>query len=218
MATGPQAEYEPGSRGRVLRNLLGIKRVGDIAEAESQALLLAHAQAIERYGHDQRFTAQDICDLHRLWLAPLYAWAGEYRTVNIGKGGFQFAHAPLIQGLMAELERGPLAEFTPCRPQADGEVARALATVHAELILIHPFREGNGRVARLLALLMGFQAGLPALDFSAIDGGGKKAYIHGIHAAVGRDYAPLTTLFESVISQTWKRHAASSAPQGSGRP
>ena len=31
-------------------------------------------------------------------------------------------------------------------------VAEALAVVHAELILIHPFREGNGRVARLLAL------------------------------------------------------------------
>jgi cell filamentation protein len=212
VATGPQAEYEPGSRGRVLRNLLGIKRVGEIAEAESQALLLAQAQAIERYGDDQRFTAQDICDLHRLWLAPVYAWVGEYRSVNMGKGGFQFAHARLIQGLMAELERGPLAEFTPCRPAADANVATALATVHAELILIHPFREGNGRVARLLALLMGFQAGLPALDFSAIDGVNKDAYIGGIHSALARDYAPLTAMFEAVISQTWKRHAASNAP------
>ena len=43
------------------------------------------------------------------------------------------------------------------------------AAVHAEPILIHPFREGNGRCARLLATLMGLQAGLPALDF----GGGR---------------------------------------------
>ena len=112
---------------------------------------------------------------------------------------------------MAELERGPLAEFTPCRPAADAHVARALAIVHAELILIHPFREGNGRVARLLALLMGFQTGLPALDFSPIDGVNKNAYIGGIHAALGRDYALLASMFEAVISQTWKRHAASSA-------
>lgn len=209
--SGIQAEFEPGSRGRVLRNLLGIKRVGDINEAESQTLLLAQAQAIERYGDDQRFTAQDICDLHRLWLSPVYAWAGEYRSVNIGKAGFQFAHAPLIQGLMAELERGALTEFTPCRPATDAQMAKALAVVHAELILIHPFREGNGRVARLLALLMGFQAGLPPLDFSPIDGSNKDAYIVGIHAALGRDYAPLTAMFERVISQTWTQHAASSA-------
>jgi len=39
-ATGVQSETEPGSRGRVLRNLLGIKRIGDMNEAESQALLL----------------------------------------------------------------------------------------------------------------------------------------------------------------------------------
>lgn len=208
--SGIQAEFEPGSRGRVLRNLLGIKRVGDISEAESQTLLLAQAQAIERYGDDQRFTAQDICDLHRLWLAPVYAWAGGYRSVNMGKAGFQFAHAPLIQGLMGELERGPLTEFTPCRPSTDARVAEALAVVHAELILIHPFREGNGRVARLLALLMGLQAGLPPLDFSPIDGANKAAYIGGIHAALGRDYAPLTGMFERVISQTWKQNAASS--------
>jgi cell filamentation protein len=208
--TGIQAEFEPGSRGRVLRNLLGIKRVGDIYEAESQALLLAQAQAIERYGEDQRFTAQDLCDLHRLWLAPVYAWAGEYRSVNMGKAGFQFAHAPLIQGLMAELERGPLAQYTPCRPTTDAQVAKGLAIVHAELILIHPFRDGNGRVARLLALLMGFQAGLPPLDFSPIDGANKEAYIASIHAAMARDYAQLSALFERVISQTWKRHAASS--------
>ncbi len=97
-AAGAQAETEPGSNGRVLRNLLGIKRVGDIKQAESQALLLAQAEAVQRYADDQRFTAADICDLHRLWLGPLYSWAGDFRTVNMGKGGFQFAHAPLIQG------------------------------------------------------------------------------------------------------------------------
>src|SRR5256885_11927859 len=87
--------------------------------------------------------------------------AGEYRSVNIGKAGFQFAHAPLISGLMAELERGALRAHTPCREANDADVAQALAEVHAELILVHPFREGNGRLARLLALLMALQAGLP---------------------------------------------------------
>lgn len=209
--SGVQAEFEPGSSGRVLRNLLGIKRVGDIKEAESQALLLAQAQATKQYGDDQEFTAKDVCDLHRMWLGPIFSWAGEYRTVNIGKRGFQFAHGPLIQGLMAELERGALSEFTPCRPTPDDQVAEALAIVHAELILIHPFRDGNGRVARLLALLMGLQAGLPPLDFSPLDGVNQAKYIGGIHAAMARNYAPLRSIFQAVISQTWKRDAASSA-------
>lgn len=45
---GVQAAFEPGSRGRVLRNLLGITRVRDIKEAESQALQIAQEQAVER--------------------------------------------------------------------------------------------------------------------------------------------------------------------------
>ena len=207
-ATGPQAEFEPGSRGRVLRNLLGITRVRDMNEAESQALELAQEAALDQYEPDHRFTAADICALHRLWLGPIYPWAGEYRNVNIGKGGLQFAHAPLIADLMTELERGALQRHTPCRETNDAEVARALAEVHAELILVHPFRDGNGRLARLLSLLMALQAGLPPLDFSPLSGRGKRAYFTGIHAAMGRDYAPLAAMFARVIERS-RRGAAS---------
>lgn len=94
-ATGVQSEFQPDSRNRVLRNFLGITRVRDMNEAESQALELAQQAAIERFAAEHRFTAVDIRELHRLWLGPIYAWAGEYRDLNIGKGGFQFAHARL---------------------------------------------------------------------------------------------------------------------------
>lgn len=204
-----EAEFEPGSRGRVLGNLLGITRVRDINLAESQALEIAQDLALERFSADHRFTARDIRELHALWLGPIYSWAGEFRSVDIGKGGFQFAHARLIQGLMAELERGALNRHTPCRPTDDATVALALAEVHAELILVHPFREGNGRLARLLALLMALQAGLPPLDFSPMLGRGRRIYIGGIHAAMGRDYRPLAAVFEKIIARSKRRAAAS---------
>ncbi len=206
--SGVQAEFEPGSRGRVLRNLLGITRTRDTQQAESQALQLAQTQAVETFSADQRFSAADICRLHRLWLGPIYAWAGEYRSVNLGRADFQFASAALIPELMAKLERNELARYTPCLRAADDALAEALAVVHAELVLIHPFRDGNGRVTRLLALLMGLQAGLPPLDFSPLDGRGRQRYIAGIHATMNRDYHPLTEMFRKVIDRTWK--AASS--------
>lgn len=206
---GVEAEFQAGSRGRVLRNALGIMRVRDMQLAESQALWLAQRQAIDTFSQDHCFTAVDIRALHRMWLGPIYPWAGEYRSVNIGKGGFQFASAHLIPGLMAELERNALARYTPCREAPVETVAEALAVVHGELILIHPFREGNGRLARLLALLMGLQAGLPPLDFSPLEGRGKKRYFAGIHAALGRDYRPLAKVFERVIEETRKRAASS---------
>lgn len=180
-----------------------------MAEAESQALEIAQEAALERYGPNHRFSAKDVCDLHRLWLGPIYPWAGKYRTINIGKGGFQFAHAPLIPRLMAELERGPLRRHTPCRQVDRAVVADALAEVHAELILVHPFRDGNGRLARLLALLMALQADLPPLDFSPIAGRGRRAYIAGIQAAMSGDCVPLKRLFVRIIDRS-QRLAVSS--------
>jgi cell filamentation protein len=63
------------------------------------------------------------------------------------------------------------------------------------LVLIHPFREGNGRCARLLALLMAMQAGLPTLDFWGFAGRGKRRYVAAIHCALDRDYPPPAGLF-----------------------
>lgn len=112
---------------------------------------------------------------------------------------------------MQELERGALREFTPCRFENPDEQARALAVVHAELILIHPFREGNGRCTRLLATLMGLQAGLPALDFGGIRGETKRRYIAAVHAALGRDYQPMTGIFRGVIARTLRAQATASS-------
>lgn len=173
-------------------------------ETESMALQIVQEWALGRFPADHRFTAQDICETHRQWLGAIYSWAGQYRDLNIAKGGFPFAAANRIPRLMDEFERNTLRRHTPCAPEG---AAYALAVVHAELILIHPFREGNGRLARLLALLMGYQAGLPTLDFVPMAGRGKRRYISAIHAALQRDYAPLAAVFERVIARALRRGA-----------
>lgn len=56
------------------------------AKAESDALLALQEWALGHYPANHRFTAGDICELHRRWLGDIYVWAGEYRTVNLEKG------------------------------------------------------------------------------------------------------------------------------------
>ena len=205
---GVEAEYEPGSRGRVPRNLIGVRSVREMAQRESEALLAATERLIDETHVDQRFSAADVCRMHKLWLGQIYAWAGEYRQVNVGKGGFMFAAATQVSRLMQELERGALREFTPCRFDEVPAQAHALGVVHAELVLIHPFREGNGRCARLLAMLMGLQAGLPALDFRGIRGAEKRRYIAAIQAAMGWNYGPISAIFSAVIARTLRSQAS----------
>jgi cell filamentation protein len=171
-------------------------------QRESEALLDATHRLIDETDADHRFTARDICDIHRLWLGELYEWAGRYRSVNVSREGFMFAAAEQVPKLMQELEDGPLRKYTPCHFVDRLDQARAIGETHAELILIHPFRDGNGRCARLLATLMGVQAGLPALNFRGIAGQERSRYIGAIQASMERNYEPITAVFDRVISRT----------------
>ncbi len=114
--------------------------------------------ALDRFSADHRFTAEDIRSLHRQWLGSIYEWAGEYRGVNMAKGDFMFATATQVPRLMAEFERKELSAHTPCAGMGIERIVPALAHTRAELVIVHPFREGNGRCARLLAWLMASQA------------------------------------------------------------
>jgi len=197
-----EAQHEPGSRGRVLRNLRGIKRVREMDREEALALQSATDAFLRTYDENHRFSARDLSEMHRAWLGTIYAWAGDYRKVNISKDGFPFAMAARVPALMQEWEEGPLARHTPCRPGGLAQVAAAIAEVHVELVLIHPFRDGNGRLARTLASLMAAQARLPLLDFSSIAGRRRNQYFAAVQAGMDRDYGPMTGIFEEIISKS----------------
>ena len=168
---GTEGQAQPGSRGRVLANRLGIVRVRDMQVAETAALLQLTDDLLGEITEAQRFTGDDLCAWHQRWLGGIYDWAGHYRNVNMSKDGFPFAAARLVPDLMADYTRRVLAAHTPCAGMDDARLVQALAQTHAEFILIHPFREGNGRLARLLNTMMALQAGLPLLDFDGIRGG-----------------------------------------------
>jgi len=201
-----EAQFEPGSRRRVLRNLLRIKSKREMDRKEAQEQLRALRELIERYGRNHRFTAADICEIHGVWLNRIYAWAGKYRQVNLTKGNFMFAAANQISQLMQEFEKGPLHRFTPCRFDSVEKVASALAVVHVELLLIHPFRDGNGRVGRLLAILMALQSGLPPLDFSALKGRKRQDYFAAVRAGLDRNYQLMEKIFNAVIRKTIRNY------------
>lgn len=200
-----EGQFEPGSRGRVLKNKLGItgRRLMDEVEAREQ--LRALQKFVSTYEREHRFSAAEICSMHKVWLSRIYAWAGQYRKVNISKGDFTFAIAGQIPALMEKFEKGVLKDFTPCLFSAHEEVVRALAVVHTELILIHPFREGNGRLARMLLVIMGLQAGFPPLDFGLIRGRVKKEYITAVQAGMDYEYEPMQKILRAVIKRTLRQ-------------
>ena len=195
-----EAQFQPGSDGKVLANKLGIIDPNEMDEIELGLLDDLTVALLEEIAADQKITTLDLCEWHRRWLGNVFAWAGRYRTVNLGKDGFQFAAAHLIPKLMEEFEEKYLKPFTPCGGMDGEQLAMALATVHVEYILIHPFREGNGRLGRLLATIMALQADWPPLNFTYLLENRDK-YIQAIHAGLD-DMKPMQLVFRRVLQQS----------------
>ncbi|MGH7166014.1 MAG: Fic/DOC family protein [Nitrospiraceae bacterium] len=198
----PEAQFEPGSNWQVLKNRLGITSTQVMDDTEAKALERTMDVLIRKYGETHRFTAADLRECHRTWLGDIYEWAGQYRKVNLGRDDFPFAAAAHIPSLMEQFEQGALRRRTPCNFPDRAEVVRALAETHVELVLIHPFRDGNGRLARALSTLMALQAGLPLLDFSGIAGDRKKEYFAAVQDGLENNYSPMARLFAEIIERS----------------
>ncbi len=202
VARGPQAVFEPGSRGRVLANRLHIRRKREMDRAEHDALLTSQRTYLERIEPTTTFTADLIRQMHRDWLGGIYDWAGEYRTVEVAKGDFRWPPAFRIPENMAWLEAQRLRPLTPCEGGSLKDVCHKIAVVHADLLLIHPFREGNGRLARWLADLMAVQAGLAIPDYAFGERGGRnlrERYLLAVRQGYAGEYQPLARFFEEAV-------------------
>lgn len=196
-ADNPEGRYQPGSDNQILLNKLGIIDPEEMDEIEVGLLDELMASLFEEIEVDQGITAADLCEWHRRWLGNVFSWAGQYRSVNLAKEGFQFAAAHLVPKLMEDYEDRFLRKFTPCEGMGDEQLIEALAHTHLEYILIHPFREGNGRLGRLLATIMALQAGKPPLDFTYL-ALHKDEYIRAIHAGLD-NIEPMKKLFRRVL-------------------
>lgn len=66
-----EAQFEPGSRGRVLKNLLGIKSKSAMDQVEAEALKRAVDALVRACDKSHWFTALDVCKIHKVWMGGI---------------------------------------------------------------------------------------------------------------------------------------------------
>lgn len=202
--TGIEGEFEPYSKGAVLRNLKGITTKAEMDEQEILSLVEAQEFYLDRIDTETEFTAELICQMHHDWLGDIYPWAGQYRTVEMSKDGFTWPPANRVSENMAQFEAKHLRPITPFRCKDMEEAMLRLAAVHAELLLIHPFREGNGRIARWLNDLMCLQADLPQPDYGFTGKDSKQnreSYLKAVILGYECDFRALATSFRKALDR-----------------
>lgn len=196
---GSQGRYQSGSNDQVLENMLGIIEPADMDEAELVLLEKLYQDVLFDHLPQSVITIDEIKIWHRHWLGNVYEWAGIERSVNMSKDGFQFAAAAQIPQLLDKLEKEFLQQYTPCNSFDEEQAIEAIAIVHVEFILIHPFRDGNGRLSRLLADVMAVQAGFQPLDYSYWDDN-KSEYFAAIAQGMSMNYEPMKVCVRQAIT------------------
>jgi len=114
-------------------------------------------------------TIKGLQQIHGYLFGGLYEFAGQIRTKNIAKGGFQFAMAKYLDDTLVKIERMP-----------DNDLEQIIDK-YIEMNVAHPFMEGNGRSTRIwLDMLLRKRLNV-CVDWSRID---KKSYLDAMTKSV----------------------------------
>ena len=129
-------------------------------------------------------TIKGLQQIHAYLFGGLYGFAGKIRTVNIAKGGFQFAMAAYLPATLQQIEQMPEDTF------------EQIVDKYVEMNVAHPFREGNGRSTRIWLDLILKKRLKRCVDWSMIN---KKDYLDAMTRSVA-DSTKVRNLLENALT------------------
>ncbi len=187
----------------ILKNLLKITDSKELEITETQHLVKAYETLTDEFIDNRKIESADIQYIHKTFLGSIYEWAGKYRDVDISSADIRWCHAKFIPSQMDELDK-LLLTHTPFTEKLTRKgVIQKLSEIHGELIIIHPFRDGNGRVTRLVCDLLLMQSGRLPIDRNLLESDeGKEKYFKAIKSIWNeKNYDLLISLFDQLISE-----------------
>lgn len=158
----------------MLENKLGLTSSAELAREEERiskkkAAMLFENQILDNLKSGKFSTLQTI---HRYLFDEIYDFAGKLRTVNIAKGNFRFAPLMYIESALKNIDEMPQSNFDE------------IIEKYVEMNIAHPFREGNGRSARIwLDHMLKTEIG-NVIDWSKVD---KEDYLLAMERSPIRD-------------------------------
>lgn len=175
-----------------LKNKLNIQDMVELEKAEREITALTIRNI--RFKHPP-YDLDYMKIIHHQLFSNLYDWAGELRRVDISKGGTRFCNCGRIiaesQKLFSSLQKE--SWLIDLEKQSFCE---KLAEYYCEFNMIHPFREGNGRVQRLLFEHLALAAGYD-LDWEKIQ---PSEWIQANIDGVNVNYEPMARIFKRIVT------------------
>lgn len=173
---------------KILKNKFNIKDLNKLSKLEN-SIVVTKLAYLHDYGMDEEFDSNHLCKLHEFLFSDVYEFAGKYREVDMFKKYGGFTEYQLID---SEVER-ITNEYKNKEILVSSvfDIAKFLADYYYELIMIHPFREGNGRTIReFIRQFTSYKFPGYTIDFTKMN---KNNLLLGV---VDRETYPLLLAFE----------------------
>ena len=158
-------------------------------------------------------TETDVRQLHALVLKGLNDEAGSYRSVPVTISGSDYAPPgpESVRSEMGEFGRWLCEVSTPTVDAFASVVGLlAAAAAHTWFVTIHPFIDGNGRVARLLLNLLLMRYGYPIAIVSKED---RLRYYDALESSQVSDLTPFIALLSECIQESLEEYELAAEEQ-----
>ena len=162
MTWDPYLDLQSG----LLRNSLGITDANELRHVEAE-LTASRIYDLIRSPIPGAYDLAHLRAFHRQIFQDLYDWAGELRTVSIGRGSRLFSLPQHLEADAGELF-GWLVRAEHLRGRDRKAFVDDLTELYADLNALHPFRDGNGRTQRAFLGQLAVDAGHP-IHWAAMD-------------------------------------------------
>ena len=195
---------------------LGLTITGKPLKDQAEARNLSHAlDFLEELAGNAGtpITENDIRQLHFLVLSGLSDEAGSYRSVPVAISGSDYSPpGPESVGVeMADFGQWLSGVSMPGKDAFAGVSGLvAAAAAHTWFVTIHPFIDGNGRVARLLMNLLLMRHGYPIAIISKED---RLRYYDALEFSQASDMTPFIRLLAECIEESLEEYEAAAKEQ-----
>ena len=139
------------------------------------------------------------------WIFP--EWAGKYRSVRVefsGKEAVLPGFVPeLVINLCADLEER-LKHLDPKNEDFIEKVVELLAWFQHRFVWIHPFYDYNGRLARMLTILILLALKLPPAEIKVESETDRRRYLSAMYEADAGNYQRLENLIAEALEESLK--------------
>ncbi len=189
----------------------GILPRSKIIPLEAEGIKRALQYIIQLSGKKTRINPELIQNVHSEGFGFIFPdWAGRFRVIDVTVGEYEPPHyskiAVLVKNLCDDLEERLKHIPSPKNEeQFLTEVISVLAWFQHRFVWIHPFKDYNGRIARLLTNLLVLNFGLPALEIKAETGQDRQRYIKAMKTADRYDLSKLENLLAKALKESLEK-------------